>query len=78
MKTLKQYHMNTLEQYYEGMSTETLIERRATLQTEIANNDGRLSAYSSEDLDHSLDKRDTIDDILSKRQKQQRINKRVY
>jgi len=77
MKTLKQYHMDTLKRYYEGMSTGTLIERRANLQKDIESNDGRdrrLTAHSSADLNHSLDKRAAIDDILSKRQKQQRIN----
>ena len=59
--------MEPLKHYYGGMSTGTLVERRANLQTEIEENDGRLTAHSSDDLDHSLDKRDTIDDILSKR-----------
>ena len=59
--------MNTLKQYYEVMTTEKLTKTRLQVQTEIEENDGRLTAYSSDDLDHSLDKRDTIDDILSKR-----------
>lgn len=69
MKTLKQYHMDALKRYYEGMSTGTLIERRVILQMDIESNDGRLTAHSSADLDHSLDKRAAIDDILSKRQR---------
>lgn len=59
--------MNALKQYYEVMTTEKLTKTRLQVQTEIEENDGRLTAYSSDDLDHSLDKRDTIDDILSKR-----------
>lgn len=59
--------MNTLKQYYEVMTTEKLTKTRLQVQAEIENNDERLTAHSSEDLDHSLDKRDVIDNILLKR-----------
>lgn len=59
--------MKTLEQYYNKLTTEMLIKIRSHIQTDIEEDDGRLTAHSSYDLDYNLDKRDTIDDILLKR-----------
>ena len=61
--------MKTLAQYYEEMTTKELTKERSQIQMDIENNDGRLTAYSSADLDDSLDKQEIIDNILLERRK---------
>lgn len=59
--------MTHLQKYYEKLSTEQLKIERVVIEKRIEENDGRLSGHSSDDLDHELDKRDTIDKILANR-----------
>jgi hypothetical protein len=54
-----------LQKHYEKMSIKQLKKEKADLQIEIKENDGRLSAHSSADLDHALDKTETINKVLA-------------
>ena len=57
--------MESSQEYYEKLSIEQLRTERHEIQNRIEENDGRLSAHSSADLDNDLDDRDTIDKILA-------------
>ena len=59
--------MKSLQEYYEKLSIEQLRTKRHEIQNRIEENDERLSAHSSADLDNDLDNRDTIDKILATR-----------
>jgi hypothetical protein len=58
-----------LQEYYGKMSIKQLEKERADLQVEIEENDGRLSAHSSADLDYALDKIDAINNSLTNYEK---------
>ncbi|MCK4526499.1 hypothetical protein KAW18_03940 [candidate division WOR-3 bacterium] len=57
--------MNHLQKHYESLSTEQLRVERSEIQKKIEENNGRLTAHSSADLDDNLDTRDIIDRILA-------------
>lgn len=54
-----------LQEHYEKMSIKQLKKEKTDLQIKIEENDGRLSAHSSADLDYDLDKVEAIDKVLA-------------
>ena len=56
-----------LKNYYENKTTEQLYFERQYIEQEIEDNDGRLSAESSYELDYLLDKKEIINNILARR-----------
>jgi hypothetical protein len=59
--------MGYLESEYTTWKTEELVEERKKIETDIEENDGRLTTGSSAQLDYDLDKLDAIDFVLKQR-----------